>query len=214
MFRHRLKERTCTVGLDAGGKANTRRRCRQKCGCICCTKPCTKWHGCPAVRCVGHHCLQARARLPRARYQANYRDGRGPQNRSFRVDSDSTLRLTSNVQAISTFTDHFLQEGGAFDIVVANILCEPLLQLVDTLSCATAPAGKLCLSGVRRLPDLRAVEALQDTYSEQFENFQISDAGAGWCVITAEKGLVRLKLSCTRSVLEARFLFRDHDSWC
>lgn len=63
-----------------------------------------------------------------------------------------------------------VEEGGAFDIVVANILCEPLLQLVDTLSCATAPAGKLCLSGVRRLPDLRAVEALQDTYSEQFED--------------------------------------------
>ncbi|CAE7317509.1 prmA [Symbiodinium sp. CCMP2456] len=101
-----------------------------------------------------------------------------------------------------------VEEGGAFDIVVANILCEPLLQLVDTLSCATAPAGKLCLSGVRSLPDLRAVEALQDKYSEQFENFQISDAGAGWCVITAEKGFC-----AAQGVLyEARFLFRDHDS--
>eukprot|EP00439_Symbiodinium_sp_Y106_P050987 s1251_g6.t1 len=86
-----------------------------------------------------------------------------------------------------------VEEGGTFDIVVANILCEPLLQLVETLACATAPAGKLCLSGVRSLPDLSAVEALQEAYSEHFENFQISDAGAGWCVITAEKSLSRFK---------------------
>ena len=115
------------------------------------------------------------------------------------VEACGTAQRLVDSQHISTLeaslmcTDHLLQEGGTFDIVVANILCEPLLQLVETLACAPAPAGKLCLSGVRSLPDLSAVEALQEAYSEHFENFQISDAGAGWCVITAEKSLSRFK---------------------
>jgi len=43
-----------------------------------------------------------------------------------------------------------MAEGG-YDVVIANILMPPLLLLVQTLSGAVRPGGKICLSGARCL---------------------------------------------------------------
>ncbi|CAK9052095.1 Ribosomal protein L11 methyltransferase (L11 Mtase), partial [Durusdinium trenchii] len=71
-------------------------------------------------------------------------------------------------------------EEGGFDVIVANILHEPLLNLAPTLAVAAVPGAKVCLTGLRS----EFPEELQDLQSA-FEEFDLqrTDLSAGWCLL-------------------------------
>lgn len=98
-----------------------------------------------------------------------------------------------------------LEDGVGFDIVVANILYDPLLALTDTLGRALVPGGKLCLTGLRS----EQIPAIQSAYWEHFQNFQSRQLSGGWCLITAIQKRTKSSIaekrcdgSITRSFLE------------
>ncbi len=71
---------------------------------------------------------------------------------------------------------------GAADIVLANILAEPLITLAGQLTALTAPSGLLCLSGMIA----SQTEAVMSAYSEHF-NFASPSCQEEWFCLTAEK---------------------------
>ena len=71
---------------------------------------------------------------------------------------------------------------GAADIVLANILAEPLITLAGELTALTAPSGLLCLSGMIA----SQTEAVMSAYSEHF-NFASPSCQEEWFCLTAEK---------------------------
>ncbi|WP_415890518.1 50S ribosomal protein L11 methyltransferase [Neptuniibacter sp. SY11_33] len=68
------------------------------------------------------------------------------------------------------------------EILVANILAGPLVQLAPTLEALVSPGGKLCLSG---LLSPQATEII-DTYSEWFDLDPIAEK-EGWIRVTGTK---------------------------
>lgn len=75
--------------------------------------------------------------------------------------------------------------SGYFDILLANILAEPLIYLASSLASLLKPGGKICLSGLLE----RHTDNIIQTYAPFFEKFQIKSLD-GWVRITAErKGL-------------------------
>ena len=68
------------------------------------------------------------------------------------------------------------------DLVLANILCGPLLELFPVISSLTRSGGKLVLSGL--LEEQQA--DLVKTYSASFTDFDIKTLD-GWIRITATK---------------------------
>eukprot|EP00438_Fugacium_kawagutii_P014886 Skav226506 [mRNA] locus=scaffold1773:18585:19327:+ [translate_table: standard] len=104
----------------------------------------------------------------------------------------------------------FLQDHiTGFDVIVVNILYEPLLSLADTLAAVAVPGARLCLTGVRGeqtesaeqlktrqadqteptdQTDQSAIQKLQRAYEKRgFQNFTSSELSAGWYLLTAEK---------------------------
>uniref|UniRef100_A0A383VKK8 ETFB lysine methyltransferase n=1 Tax=Tetradesmus obliquus TaxID=3088 RepID=A0A383VKK8_TETOB len=69
-----------------------------------------------------------------------------------------------------------------FDVVVANILRGPLLELQPRLTAYCRPGGRLALSGIlaEQAPDVVAA------YSPYFEDFQVSTEGS-WALVTARR---------------------------
>eukprot|EP00435_Cladocopium_sp_Y103_P064133 s2112_g25.t1 len=82
-----------------------------------------------------------------------------------------------------------------FDVIVANILYEPLLRLARTLAAVAVPGSKLCLTGLRsgrtepaQIESAEHIQKLSKVYEEfGFQNFCSNELSAGWCLLTAEK---------------------------
>lgn len=68
------------------------------------------------------------------------------------------------------------------DLVLANILCGPLLELYPQLSSLTRSAGKLVISGLLS----EQADELINTYSESFGDFEIKEK-EGWVRISATR---------------------------
>ena len=116
---------------------------------------------------------------------------------------------TDSLHALNAFTRHVfffrtpaalpeLQDDYAgFDVIVANILYEPLLRLAHTLAAVAVPGSKLCLTGLRSGQTEPAeqieqsaehIRKLSKVYEELgFQNFCSNELSAGWCLLTAEK---------------------------
>ncbi|OUS11667.1 ribosomal protein L11 methyltransferase [Gammaproteobacteria bacterium 53_120_T64] len=73
-------------------------------------------------------------------------------------------------------------ETGPVDIVLANILAEPLITLAPQLRALTAPGGQLCLSGMIASQG----EAVMAAYSEVFR-FAVPLRREEWLCLSAEK---------------------------
>lgn len=73
--------------------------------------------------------------------------------------------------------------GQMFDLVVANILRGPLLELAPRLAAYCAPGGALVLSGIlqEQVPDIQAEYA-----SRGFKDFEVATEGS-WALLTAVK---------------------------
>ena len=69
-------------------------------------------------------------------------------------------------------------ERGAFEVVVANILAQPLVELAPLLAGAVAPGGRLLLSGILAEQAGRVAEAY-----EPFIEFAPAAMQDGWVVL-------------------------------
>lgn len=76
------------------------------------------------------------------------------------------------------------EAGGGFDLVVANILRGPLLELAPRLARLCAPGGRLLLSGIlaEQAPEVQARYA-----SLGFARFAVETEGS-WAALSAVKG--------------------------
>lgn len=74
------------------------------------------------------------------------------------------------------------QSNSVMDLVMANILYGPLLELYPLLSSLTCPKGTLVLSGILEEQKDQIIE----TYSSSFENFDVKIID-GWVRISASK---------------------------
>eukprot|EP00879_Flechtneria_rotunda_P033157 GHRR01036694.1.p1 GENE.GHRR01036694.1~~GHRR01036694.1.p1 ORF type:complete len:182 (+),score=51.90 GHRR01036694.1:303-848(+) len=72
------------------------------------------------------------------------------------------------------------QDGNTFDLVVANILRGPLVELQPRLTAYCKPGGQIALSGIL---DAQAPDVIE-AYSPGFEGFQVHTDG-GWALVTA-----------------------------
>lgn len=72
--------------------------------------------------------------------------------------------------------------GEPVDIVLANILAEPLITLAEQLTALTAPGGQLCLSGMIAAQ----TDAVMSAYREHFHFAPPLNSGEWFC-LTAEK---------------------------
>lgn len=66
------------------------------------------------------------------------------------------------------------------ELVLANILFKPLMDLADTLTALVAPGGQLVVSGILR----EQMEPLRERYSEHFD-FAPGQDQDGWALLTA-----------------------------
>ncbi|KAF8064663.1 prmA [Scenedesmus sp. PABB004] len=75
-------------------------------------------------------------------------------------------------------------EGAPADLVVANILRGPLLELAPRLAAYARPGGRLALSGIlaEQAPDILAA------YGDAFEGFEVATEGS-WALVTATRKL-------------------------
>jgi len=73
--------------------------------------------------------------------------------------------------------------GQDFDIVVANILAQPLMQLSTELAGAVRPGGRLALCGIRQYQ----AEEIVATYSALLADVHVEAEDRGWVLITGKK---------------------------
>lgn len=66
------------------------------------------------------------------------------------------------------------------ELVLANILFKPLMELADTLTAAVVPGGRLIVSGILQ----EQMQPLQERYGQDFE-FEPGQARDGWALMTA-----------------------------
>lgn len=74
-----------------------------------------------------------------------------------------------------------LPNQGTIDVLVANILAEPLMSLCENFANLLKPGGNLILSGILR----NHLDSILITYSFLFENFNITYQEE-WCCISAQ----------------------------
>ena len=67
---------------------------------------------------------------------------------------------------------------GRYDLVVANILAQPLIELAPALSARTRPGGRLALSGILR----SQAEEVRAAYAATFE-MSIGEPEEGWALV-------------------------------
>lgn len=72
--------------------------------------------------------------------------------------------------------------AGQYDLVLANILARPLIELAAELSERTAPAGRLALSGVL---DWQAGEVIA-AYSAEFD-MSVTASDEGWALLSGKR---------------------------
>ncbi len=75
-----------------------------------------------------------------------------------------------------------LSDGPNCDLMLANILCEPLLQLAPTFSSLIRPGGVLVMSGVL----VEQIESIRLGYNEWF-NFDQIESQDDWALLIASK---------------------------
>ena len=86
--------------------------------------------------------------------------------------------------AVAAGTDHpLVREGGPWDLVFANILMGPLIELAPGISAATAPAGTAVLSGLLRDQADDVAKAYRDA------GFEVDDPRihGEWVVLVARR---------------------------
>lgn len=89
------------------------------------------------------------------------------------VEHKITLVKPSKLHSDDTYTQYF-------DIVLANILAEPLMGLSEQLASLVKPGGSICLSGLLE----RHEQSIINAYSHSFEQFNVEILD-GWARITA-----------------------------
>ena len=75
-----------------------------------------------------------------------------------------------------------LAQGGAYDVVLANILATPLKLLAPLLSGLVRPGGQLVLAGILS----RQAEELQAAYADHLR-LAVTDEEEGWILMTAQR---------------------------
>ncbi len=90
--------------------------------------------------------------------------------------------ITNNVLERLSIGQPELIDGVAADVVLANILFKPLMDLVDTISAATAIGGSLILSGILE----NQMEPLRMRYTGGFD-FTAARASDGWALMSATR---------------------------
>ncbi len=107
------------------------------------------------------------------------------------IDPQALIATKDNMQRNDIdeeFIDCYLSEElnsddhSPFDLVLANILCGPLLKLFPHLSALTRPSGKLVISGLLS----EQSDDLINTYSKSFKDFDIQEK-EGWVRISATR---------------------------
>ena len=73
------------------------------------------------------------------------------------------------------FEDSNLANGGPYDLVVANILAEPLIQLAKEIVENLNPDGTLVLSGLLKVQEVNVLKAYQNEGMECIETFPINE---------------------------------------
>jgi len=91
----------------------------------------------------------------------------------------------TDFRAATAFASALTKEAGAFDIVVANILRGPLVELAPAFSAATRPGAILGLTGLRS--ELGDVEAIVAAYEHAFEDFRHVQLEGGWLLLEARR---------------------------
>lgn len=76
-------------------------------------------------------------------------------------------------------------EFGAFDVLVANILRGPLVELAPALATAARPGGHLALTGLRK--DLGDFDVIREAYKGAFEDFEQVLLAGDWILVTARR---------------------------
>ncbi len=101
------------------------------------------------------------------------------------IDSDAVAaaqRNASQNHVDATFVSAADHLQGPADIVVANILAQPLVVLAPLIARLTAPGGSVALSGIL---DEQATEVM-DAYRAWYD-FQPLQADAGWVLVTGRR---------------------------
>jgi len=86
------------------------------------------------------------------------------------------------------YVEQLVGESNTFDVVVANILRGPLIELEPALAAAAAPGAWLGLTGLRE--ELGDGEAIRNAYgvsSGDFEAFRTEELEGGWLFIEARR---------------------------
>ncbi|MEJ6784355.1 50S ribosomal protein L11 methyltransferase [Aminobacter sp. Piv2-1] len=96
----------------------------------------------------------------------------------------ANVRLNGVAQHVETataegFDDPVFATHGPFDLIVANILAQPLMQLAPEMAAHLAPAGSLILSGILD----RQHEAVLDAYTAQDFRHVETFHREGWVTI-------------------------------
>ena len=73
------------------------------------------------------------------------------------------------------------QWDGSADLMVANILAGPLVELADKLISLTAPGGAILLTGVLEAQAPQLIERYHDV------NLEVSQQRDGWVLLAGEK---------------------------
>ncbi|WP_024328275.1 50S ribosomal protein L11 methyltransferase [Thioalkalivibrio sp. ALR17-21] len=78
-------------------------------------------------------------------------------------------------------TDHPLPEGGS-DLVLANILTRPLIELAPELTAATRPGGRILMAGLLD----RQAEEVMEAYAHAFD-IGVRDSRDGWALLDGRR---------------------------
>ncbi len=101
------------------------------------------------------------------------------------VDAQAVVASRDNAEANQVRADFYLPEGlalGQYDVVVANILTNPLRALAPLLAGATRSGGRIVLSGI-------LAEQAEDVMRIYAQWFDLAPAVLedGWCCLSGMK---------------------------
>ncbi|XP_050219995.1 uncharacterized protein LOC126670336 [Mercurialis annua] len=99
-------------------------------------------------------------------------------------NTSSTL-MENRTNARDGSSDHgmeFIAEAGKFDVVVANILLNPLLELADHIVSHAKPSAVVAVSGIIS----EQVSDIMDRYSVLLEDISVSEMD-GWAIVSGRK---------------------------
>jgi len=83
------------------------------------------------------------------------------------------------------FAQGLAETHGQFDIVVANILCRPLMALAPTLAAAAKHGAALALTGLRS--EIGDFQRIKQAYQDKFFDFHEVQLDGGWILVEATR---------------------------